>query len=182
MEVVRIREAELNDRFALARTMIDATFSAFHGRVPDQCLKWIGVEESAHNWGKSLESMPPQEQLLVAEVAERDVVGLILAGRPTIELVHDEEVSSRYPIEITSLQVSPAWQGKGIGRKLIGTAAEKMLSDGESSLMVRVLRDNPNIAFYERLGAERLCSQPYRWEAYDTYEEILGWKDMGRLT
>jgi len=175
---VRIRKATHNDRFALARIIIDATFSAFHGRVPDQCLTWIDVEESARNWGNSLNAMGSGEHLLVAEVGQVDLVGLILAGGSTEGLISDQELSKLYPVEITSLQISPAWQGKGIGRALIWTAMEQLGQTSGSGLLVRVLRDNPNIPFYEHLGAARLGSEPYCWEGYDTYEELLGWEDM----
>lgn len=177
-----IRQATFDDRYALARILIDATFSAFHGRVPDECLGWIDVKESAQNWGETLQTSQDSEHLLVAEIDSVDVVGLILAGRSTNDLVQDIELSSRYPREVTSLQVTPAWQGKGIGRRLIRAAAENLLEGGDSGLLVRVLRDNPNVSFYNRLGAKRIGSQPYRWSGYDTHEELLVWENMRCLT
>ena len=182
MSNLRIRPATVGDRFALGRIIVDATHSAFQGRVPDACLRWLDVAESAQNWGNSIENLPATEHLLVAEMADREVAGLILAGRSTAEVVRAAAIATRYPIEITSLQVAPAWQRKGLGRRLIGTAAARMLEQGSSSLLVRVLRDNPNMAFYERMGARHVGSQPYNWAGYDTHEELLVWDDIQCLT
>jgi GNAT superfamily N-acetyltransferase len=182
MSILRVRPATFDDRFALARIIIDATFSAFHGRVPDKCLRWLEVEESAENWGRTIETLPKDEHLLVANVSGLDVVGLILAGRSTEQFVRDPDIAKRYRIDLTSLQITPAWQGKGIGAKLIRAASEKMIADGGVNLLVRVLRDNPNVTFYERLGAHAVGCQPYDWEGYETYEDILAWENMPCLT
>jgi ribosomal protein S18 acetylase RimI-like enzyme len=175
---VRIREATFDDRFALARIIIDATFSAFHGRVPDACLHWLDVEESAANWGRSIESRPERERLFVAEVAERDVVGLALAGRATDGVIENPEIPARFGREVTSLQISPAWQKKGVGRMLLSRSAAFVIEQGGDNLLVRVLSDNPNVAFYERLGARTIGEQPYDWEGYATSELIMVWDDV----
>ena len=179
---IRVRSATPDDCFALARIFIDATRSAFSGRVPDACLNWLQVEESATNWKRFMDENNDLEQLLVAEVSEVDTVALILVGRSSAEVVDDTEIASRYPIEVSSIQVDPAWQRLGLGRLLIQHAAQLVAERGADSLMVRVLRDNPNVSFYKALGAEKVGSQPYDWEGYKTSELIMGWNTIGNLT
>ncbi len=179
---IRVREAVVEDRFALARIIIDATSSAFYGRVPNACLELLHVEESASNWERFMKKSSGQEQLLVAEIESLDVVALILAGKSSADVVENADIASRYPTEITSLQVDPAWQRKGLGRLLIQHAARRVIEAGNDRLMVRVLEDNPNITFYEALGAEIVGSQPYDWEGYRTSELIMGWNTVTSLT
>ncbi len=53
MKSINLREAVVADQFALARILINATNSAFYGRVPKHCLTSLGVTESAANWRRS---------------------------------------------------------------------------------------------------------------------------------
>ncbi len=178
---LRIREATADDAFALARVIIDATYSAFRGRVPDACLEWLSVQESATNWKRLIDSHDDDQPLSVAEIDGRDIVGLVLAGRAASEVVEDQEITRQYPVEISSLQVDPAWHSKGVGRLLVRHAAQHFSQRGYSAAMVRVLADNPNVSFYEGLGALKLAEQRYDWEGYITAEFVMGWSSIEQL-
>jgi GNAT superfamily N-acetyltransferase len=80
-----------------------------------------------------------------------------------------------------SLHVAPGWQNRGIGRSLLGAAADWLIARHEKTLAVRVLEPNPNRAFYVRLGAQQLGSQPYDWAGFATHEVIYGWPDIHRV-
>ena len=184
MELIKLREAEIADRFALARIIINATSSAFKGRVPEHCLTSLGVSESATNWRRSLEQDMQNKHLFVAEVESCDVVGLILAGaRPEglTESTDESQSIEAYTAEVISLQIEPAWQRVGLGYKLVHHIAGVLLNEGHRNLLVRVLVDNPNVTFYEKLGARLLGSRDYDWEGYETRELIYGWEDLSKL-
>ena len=183
MPEFNLREARVEDRFALARIIIGATHSAFRGRVPDKCLNWLGAEESAANWARTIEAIQdqPGEYLFVAEIAGLDVVGLVLAGSSRAESIVDRALTERYPTELASLQLDPAWHRMGIGRELVRKVANALFDTGSSNLLVRVLIDNPNLPFYQSLGAERVGTQDYDWEGYMTEEVILIWEDLQTL-
>jgi GNAT superfamily N-acetyltransferase len=174
-----LRQAEPEDRFALARIIIDATHSAFRGRVPNKCLNWLGPDESAINWGRTIENLSESfEHLYVAELANLDVAGFALAGRRSAESVADRRLANAYPTELISMHIDPVWHGKGLGRTLVRHMAGLLLDGGSSNLLVRVLMDNPNLPFYQRLGAKPVATQPYDWEGYATEEVILVWNDL----
>jgi GNAT superfamily N-acetyltransferase len=183
MPEFHLRQARPEDRSALARIIIDATHSAFRGRVPNQCLNWLSAEESAVNWGRTIEDISHScgEYLYVAELASREVVGLVLAGRNSSESTKDRSLTEKYPTELTSLQIDPAWHRKGLGRKLVRKVAKLLLDKGSSNLLVRVLIDNPNLPFYRQLGAEQVAMQDFDWEGYMTREVILVWEDLQAL-
>ena len=178
-----IRPARPEDRFALARIIIEATQSAFRGRVPDQCLNWLSAEDSAVNWRRTIDTIATQsgEYLLVAELASLDVIGLVLAGKSSESIV-DRSLAETYPTELISLQIDPAWHRKGLGRALVRTVAQLLSGHGSSNLLVRVLIDNPNLPFYLKLGAERVGEQDFDWEGYMTEEVILVWPDLQTLS
>lgn len=183
MTDVAIRPATYEDRFALARILIDATESAFRGRVPDRCLGWLTVEESAGNWGLNFENgvLRAGEHLYVAKVAGTDVIGLAMAGGRSPEAVEAVEAAQDYPHELRVLQVDPAWQRRGVGRRLVATIAEALALEGGSKLLVGILAENPNRGFYERLGARLIGTRPYNWEGYLTEELLFAWDDLSAL-
>ena len=162
---------------------MSATQDAFRGRVPDQCLNWLTPEESAANWAKNFTSndhLWPGDYLFVAET-EYEVIGLAMLSEITAEDNYEPWIASRYRHELLSLQVAPLWQRQGVGRRLVSRIADELGKENATHLLVRVLVDNPNVPFYEHLGANRLGKRPYDWEGYETEEILFGWEDIRRL-
>lgn len=184
MKSINLREAIVADQFALARILINATNSAFYGRVPMHCLTSLGVTESAANWRRSIEQDMQDRHLFLAEVDAFDLVGFILAGTRPGELAESTDEAQSiavYSAEIISLQIEPSWQRSGLGRMLVQHIASVLADSGHRNLLVRVLVDNPNVSFYEKLGARLLGSRDYNWEGYQTRELIYGWQDLIKL-
>jgi GNAT superfamily N-acetyltransferase len=180
MEEIEIRHARIDDCPALGRIIVSATQDAFRGRVPDQCLHWLTPEESAVNWAKNFtddQSLGPGDYLFVAET-ENEVIGLAMVSEITPEDNYELFITTHYAHELLSLQVAPLWQRHGVGRRLLSRIADELGKEKATHLLVRVLVDNPNIAFYERLGAIRIGKRPYEWEGYEPEEIIFGWEDI----
>ncbi|MEZ4770171.1 MAG: GNAT family N-acetyltransferase [Caldilineales bacterium] len=183
MPEVIVRHAHIDDCPALARVLISATHGAFHGRVPEKCLTWITPEESAANWARNFtspQSLEPGNFLFVAET-DGEVIGLAMLGGITPDDGYEPPIAGRYAHELRVLQVAPAWQRQGVGRRLVARVAAQVDEANAARLLVRVLVDNPNLAFYERLGAVELGKRPYDWEGYQTEELLLGWEDVRDL-
>jgi GNAT superfamily N-acetyltransferase len=180
MEEIEIRHARIDDCPALGRIIVSATQDAFRGRVPDQCLHWLTPEESAVNWARNFtsdQSLEPGDTLFVAET-QNEVIGLAMVSEITPEDNYAPLITARYSHELLSLQVAPLWQRQGVGRSLVSRIADELAGEKVTRLLVRALIDNPNIAFYERLGAARIGKRPYEWEGYETEEIIFGWEDI----
>jgi GNAT superfamily N-acetyltransferase len=183
VEKIKIRHARIDDCPVLGKIIVSATQAAFRGRVPEQCLNWLTPEESAVNWAKNFtsdQSLGPGDYLFVAEAAE-EVIGLAMSAEITSEDHYEPWIASRYGHELLSLQVTPVWQRQGVGRRLVSRVADELGKEDATNLLVRVLVDNPNVAFYEWLGATEIGRHPYDWEGYKTEEILFGWEDISRL-
>jgi GNAT superfamily N-acetyltransferase len=183
MKEINIRHAHIDDCPALGKIIVSATQEAFRGRVPDRCLNWLTPEESAVNWAKNFtndQSLEPGDYLFVAET-ENELIGLAMLSEITPDYGYETSISSRYSHELLSMQVAPLWQRQGVGRRLVSRVADELAKQNVTRLLVRALVDNPNVAFYERLGAVRVGSRPYEWEGYETEEILFGWEDISRL-
>jgi GNAT superfamily N-acetyltransferase len=181
---MRIRLAKRDDCESLGEVIVSANRSAFEGRVPEQCLLELPVSRSVANWKRAFDfgAFDSDVQvLLVAEAVPEEVVGFVLAGGYTAGIFRDPRIAMAYPREIVSLHVAPGWQNRGVGRSLIGVAADWLIAQHEKTLAVRVLEPNPNRAFYARLGALELGSQSYDWAGFATQEVIYGWPDIGLI-
>lgn len=181
---MRIRPAKREDCQSLGEVVVGANRSAFEGRVPEQCLLELPVATSVTNWRRAFDSgaFDSGDQVLLVAQADLDgVVGFVLAGGYTAGVFLDRAISTGYPREIVSLHVAPGWQKRGVGRSLLAAAADWLVARHAKTLAVRVLEPNPNRAFYARLGARELGSQPYDWAGFATREMIYGWPDIGRL-
>jgi predicted N-acetyltransferase YhbS len=175
MMQIEIGDAAPADADAIAGIGREAFERAFRGLVPDQCLTGLTLEESAANWQRTLRpgGLDEGEFVLVAQDEAGRVVGCAMAHRRP-----DDPI---YRAELNVLFVSASHQRQGIGRRLVREVAQRMAAAEIHSLLVRVLANNPNRPFYERMGAEYLREQPYDWEGVILPEAVYGWKDTAPL-
>ena len=175
------RRAERADCQRLGEVIVSATRSAFEGRVPEDCLLELPLATSVANWRRSFDRHAfdgSTQVLLVAEDEASGVIGFVLAGGHTADVLRDATIAAAYPREIMSLNVAPDWQQRGVGRLLVEAAADWLLAQQERTMAVQVLEQNPNRGFYVRLGARELGSQPYDWAGFATRQVIYGWDDL----
>ena len=184
MTVITIRHAHIDDCPMLAQILIKATQHAFSRRVPDHCLEWITTEESAANWAKNFkteQSLGDGMHLFVAEAQSSGVIGFAMLRPLEAKPEHIQFIDQGYSHELRSLQVLPVWQKKGVGKHLISKVSEQVTTEGGTCLLVKMLIDNPNMGYYEHLGAAELDSKPFVWNGYETKEIIYGWDDIESL-
>ncbi|WP_241242717.1 GNAT family N-acetyltransferase [Paenibacillus whitsoniae] len=77
---------------------------------------------------------------------------------------------------IHRLAVDPAWQGKGLGKKLLQFAEEQARASGGGCIRLDVYSGNPGAAqLYERAGYKQVGAIrfPMRSEPYFAYEKAL---------
>jgi ribosomal protein S18 acetylase RimI-like enzyme len=67
-----------------------------------------------------------------------------------------------------SFRVRPAWQGRGLGTRLMAVIEEELLERGFRELTLNVSLENEGaLRLYKRLGYEVVSEIPGRWSYYD---------------
>ncbi len=170
---IHLREVTPNDAEALAHILITAGESAFRGIVPDICLQFTEAQ-SAANWKEFFrEGFSRGDFMLIAETEAGAAVAYAWGGTRADD--------SLYPGELRQISVLPDYHRQGIGRLLVREVARRLSEQGIHSMLVEVLRDNPNRAFYERLGGVFVFERPYDWDGYITPMYAYGWTDTRAL-
>ncbi|AWK89020.1 GNAT family N-acetyltransferase [Azospirillum thermophilum] len=170
---VTIRDARPGDAPAIARVHVRSWRTTYPGLIPAAFLVGLSESAAAARWEAIVRSRGPGRGALVATMGA-EVVGFASYG------------AHRVPVadlagEFYALYLLDEAQGRGIGRRLLGAMAERLLEAGTRSAAVWCLRDNPARWFYERLGGTRMAERPIRFAGRQLIEIGYGWRDLAPL-
>ena len=140
-----IRRATLEDVKGIAKVHVDTWRTAYKNIIPDSFLASLSYEKRETSWALNLNKVDN-----VVFVAENDA-GEIIGFADTSRREENEDVES---IDLTSLYLLEAYQGKGIGKMLLQALFEHYKTKGYKRVYVDVLAENKTRHFYEYYGAE----------------------------
>jgi GNAT superfamily N-acetyltransferase len=179
-----IRAARIDDAAAMAQVIVDTGRSAHRGQIPDAVLfeqpLAEAYAESEQSWQRTLDEIAHDrhgDNCVYVAVNDDDVpVGVIMAGPPR------EGVTLPHCAEVYVLYVRGAFQGRGLGRRLLHAVAERVDEQGWRALTVGCLAANlPARGFYEALGAHLIGERVYEQSAFSAAELVYGWRDLAAL-
>ncbi len=123
----------------------------------------VNAERAAY-WRARMEA-PGAERRLVL-IAELDAPPA--AATPAGFVCVERQPESPWGVLLDNLHALPAYQGMGVGKRLMEAAQSWARAQGEAQLYLYVLDGNaPAIAFYERQGWEFSGSEPDRMGGVD---------------
>jgi len=176
-----IRRAGPADIPALARLHIAAWRESYAGWMPDEVLANLDPEDWEARW---------RAQMAAAEQDSAYAIFLALdeTGAPAGFGACRRQTSQKllpqgYDGEIVSLYLLRRTQGQGVGRRLVGEMARRLIAHGCAACGFWVFRDSRNArGFYERLGAEPTGVEGV-WEIFGMVlpDMAYGWKDLRQL-
>jgi ribosomal protein S18 acetylase RimI-like enzyme len=157
------------DAAALARVHVRSWRETYAGLLPGPFLAQMNAGVYARRWRRQLMLAEPPELVLCAEGAGGLVgyCGAAFSG-------HAAEVSTLYVIR-------PA-QRRGLGKRLLSSAAKVMADRGAASLHLWVLNGNARAtAFYEHLGGKPVEERTVGGWDGAFRETAYSWSDIGLL-
>jgi ribosomal-protein-alanine N-acetyltransferase len=91
----------------------------------------------------------PNAIIRIAENVSGEIVGFVI--------IHVEQVASESRAYVVTLDVAPEYRRKGLARRLMEEAQERVKAAGARWMQLHVFTGNRDaIRFYERLGYERI--------------------------
>ncbi|GHO54669.1 GNAT family N-acetyltransferase [Ktedonobacter robiniae] len=172
-----IRPARVEDAPGLARVHVDSWRTTYQGVVPDAYLAALSYERREQMWHTILQMEQGDDAASFTYIAEDEtgrVVAFVNGGRKRTGI-------SGYDGELYAIYLLAEMQGRGLGRRLVGTLVEQFVRQGMTSMAVVVLADNSARYFYEALGATLLCEQEDEIGGKRLIELVYGWSDIRRL-
>lgn len=134
-----IRPAVLADAPSIAHVHVQSWHETYRGLIPDAVIDGKSTEKRKAQWARGL--VDGSRTTLVAERGD-EVVGLISA-------IPDDECDAL----LQTLYVLRKAHRVGIGRQLLQRLAAALVARGMQSMRLYVLKENPAVQFYERMGA-----------------------------
>ncbi|PLU04410.1 GNAT family N-acetyltransferase [Sinorhizobium medicae] len=166
-----IRPAEPDDLMMIASVLVRTWRATFRGIIADDYLDAMTVEEQAIRHARRMR-FPGTLMMAAADMDEDRVVGFANYGkargmppafdRELYELYllpefHRAGLGSAFDRELYELYLLPEFHRAGLGSALVRAVAAHCQETGGNSLFAWVLKDNPNRAFYEKLGARAVA-------------------------
>ena len=148
-----VRPAGWEDIEGMARVSVDTWRLTYKDILPRAYLERMRLNEH-ENQRSRLMLAPGVHHFVAVEPSVGEVVGFVSCG-PT----RGGGVASG---EVYELYVQRGFQGRGLGRRLLRAAMDRLARDGHDNMIVWVLNQNPNLPFYPRLGGWRHAGKTIR--------------------
>lgn len=170
--MTEIRTATLDDAPAVATIHSESWRDAYRGILPDDYLDREAARERRRYWTKAL-ARPGRRGFVLIAVRGEETLGFVSVSRPG---------ETGYDADIENLHVEPGLRGEGLGRKLLGAAAERLMAAGAISACLRVYDANKGAArFYRRMGGVADARGLDPFAGADMPDTRYGWRDLAVL-
>jgi len=170
-----VRMAQVSDAADIACVHVETWRAAYPGIVPERYLVSMTEARQTVLWETCIRRARGADTVLVAEdTGGAGIVGFGNSGRARHEGAPGGAMG-----EVFTLYVAGDWQGRGIGRALLGELFENLHKYGLSTAVIWVLSANPARFFYEAMGGNRLAErrEPFSGTVLD--ETAYLWSDLG---
>lgn len=176
MSSFQIREAQENDFAGMAKVRVDTWKATYKGIVPDDFLESLSYRDVSKRWQKTFwEERDPRVGVFVAEGEQNEIVGIAICGP---EQSHDLV----YQSEIYVLYVLPAYQNRGIGRRLVRACVQHLIQTlSAETLLIWVIAENPYRGFYESLGGKMVREKTQVIGGKMILEVGYGWQELSKI-
>ncbi len=167
-----MREAGLVDAPAVAALHAASWQSAYRGFAAADYLDRAAGPELLRSWTDYL-AAPGVGDFLLLEESEQALRAFISARR---------DYEPGFDAFVYALHVDPALRSGGIGRRLLGLAVRRLITEGRRTLALRAFDGNPGaIRFYRRLGGQVAGHGIDQVGGVDFPDTLIAWHDLSAL-
>jgi ribosomal protein S18 acetylase RimI-like enzyme len=166
---VIVRPARPEDAASIGAVHVASWRSTYAGILPDHYLARLSVVRQAHGY----ERMMRARLGVFVAVAERRIVGFTTATRVAATPLGDGEIQTLYVLD--------DFRERGFGRALLQAAGEYLAGLECTCAFAWVLRDNPAVFFYERVGGKRAGSGTTHVAGTAIPQTAYTWNPIGKL-
>jgi ribosomal protein S18 acetylase RimI-like enzyme len=160
----------MEDAAAIGAVHVASWRSTYAGILPEKFLAGMSVTRQAHGY----ERMMRMRMGVFVAVVEKRVVGFTTCVRIGGSTLGDGEIQTLYVLD--------DFRDLGLGRALLRAAGEYLTWNNCTRAFAWVLRDNPAVFFYERVGGKRAGTGETHIAGVTIPQAAYVWNPIGRLT
>jgi ribosomal protein S18 acetylase RimI-like enzyme len=176
---MKILPASTGDVHDLARIHIEGWRASYGGLVDQSFLDSLNAEKRAQEWAAWMES---GTEVLIARDDDNNAAGFIAFGKLMTAPPGMSSVRPLYTSEILAIYILPEYWRNGLGRKLMGEAAVRLMEKKHRSLCLWVLEKNTRgNAFYKALGGERCGKKQVEIGGRKLTDVCYGWRNIAAV-
>lgn len=177
-EALSIRAATIEDAGVIAALHVASRKEGYKDFADPEALEKLDVAAFEKNWRQWLGETT---QVLIAFAGDVPA-GFIAFGPIRTRIKEDRGIMPAWPGEIYALYVHPDFWGTGAGRDLMKAAAAPMRKAYWDKAILWVIdRNKRAVAFYEKMGGQRVGAQDAEIDGRKLREIAFGWRDITRL-
>ena len=175
--MIIVRRARAGDAQGIAVVHVATWRNAYAGVLPDDFLARLSARQLATQYDRSIRmGAGVQVAVDIGPTRTATVVGFSTARRSRGGSLAEGEVETLYVLD--------DWQNRGLGELLLRGSARYLAGLGCRSAYAWVLRANPSVFFYARLGGRQIASGTvcvgnemipqvaYAWEPIETLLDV----------
>jgi ribosomal protein S18 acetylase RimI-like enzyme len=169
-----LRRAQAEDWEAIARVHAETWQAAYRRILPLELYPRFSLASRLRLW-RGLFAAPEPPLVEVAAAPLGDVTGFAWLRRVA-------QPDAAFDSEIIAVAVTPSFQRRGLGRRLMAAAARRLAKCGGRNAYLWVYRDNvPARAFYEKLGGRMVDEDTEQVESLEIPIVAYAWKPIEDL-
>lgn len=168
---MNIRLASVHDIEGIAQVHLESWKSTYKGIISKSFLSNLAIERRIESWKWTFENLNEDEVIYILEDDFGNIVGFVNGGKST-------EAELGFNAELYAIYLLEEVQGNGYGKLLFNRLIETLKQRNYQSLMLWVLKDNPSINFYKKLGGQYILEKEIIIGEDKLTEIGLGWKEI----
>ena len=172
---MEIREVRPEDVAGIARVHVESWRTTYRGIMPQAFLDGLSVESRTRWWEGLFARTDSRRCVLVAEDDDGEMIGFAIGGP-------ESRGGREFTGEVYAVYLLEQHQRRGIGRRLMRAAAERLAALDMPAMLLWVLAENhPSRRFYEAIGGEALRTERIEIGGAELDEVAYGWRDTAAL-
>jgi ribosomal protein S18 acetylase RimI-like enzyme len=166
-----LRRAHMLDADRIAQIHVESWRSTYAGIVPADYLASLDVGIRTVRWQEQLEK--PENLIFVVEDSG-GTFGFVSGGMA-------REPVLGYDSELYAIYLLHDHQKQGAGRATMQRLASELLARRFKGMALWVLRDNPAVGFYRRMGGRQIKEKIIEIGGKSLVQIALGWPNIAEL-
>ncbi len=169
---MNIRPAQPQDAAEIAHVHVASWQTTYAGILSAETLANLSVERRTLQWQQAINQPASSKTcLFVAQDNTSKLLGFASGGPQ-----RDESLD--YDGELYAIYLLKEAQQQGLGKQLFSAVAEDLQKNQLNKMLVWVLKDNPAVNFYLKLGGQLITEKPIEINQQTLIEQAYGWNNF----